>query len=261
MEPYKRIMWGSIILAGIAALWLIGYFFFIQESPKSLKPSTQAKEKASPPLSTPQVKEAAQKGDQQTPPLEIELKNSDDKVRELLQGCSSHPVFTRWLENQDLIRRFVAVINNIANGDSPAAHLEFMIPLEKFLVIEKKGRLTINPESYRRYDLAGAVFSTLDSKRLVDLYRQLYPVIEEAFKELGFPEKNFDDILIQALKALLKVPIVEGDILLEEKVTSYAFKDPRLEKLNNGQKHLLRMGPGNVKKIHRKLKELVDLLE
>jgi len=95
---------------------------------------------------------------------------------------------------------------------------------------------------------------------IVSLYRRAAPLFEEAFKDLGYPDKKFADVLHRAIDMLLAVPVIEKDIMLEEKVTTYMFADPRLEKLNPAKKHLLRMGPGNIKKIQAKLREITALL-
>lgn len=260
MESYKKAAWISASLAVVIALMLIIYLFFIKGGPGAEKSSPPTDDTVSQRPVVPPSREPMRQDEQDLTPLDVDLNESDGKVRELLKDCSSHPVFARWLGNRDLVRRFTAIANNIAHGDSPAAHLEFMQPLEKFMVTKKEGKLCIDPESYRRYDLAAAVFVSLDSRKLAALYRRAQPLIDEAFKELGFPEKRFADELRGSVRALLQVPVIEGDIVLEEKVTSYAFKDPRLESLDDAQKHLLRMGPENIKKVQKKLKELALLL-
>jgi len=56
------------------------------------------------------------------------LATSDTVVRELASEISSHPKLAAWLVNEDLVRRFVASVNNIASGVSPQAHLVFSAP-------------------------------------------------------------------------------------------------------------------------------------
>ena len=65
------------------------------------------------------------------------LATSDAVVRELAAEISSHPKLAAWLLNEDLIRRFVASVDNIASGISPRAHLEFLRPREGFEVEEQ----------------------------------------------------------------------------------------------------------------------------
>jgi hypothetical protein len=54
--------------------------------------------------------------------------------------------------------------------------------------------------------------------------------------------------------------VVEGPVELKEKIVSYQFADPGLEGLRPAQKHFLRMGPGNVRKVQAKLRQLAQAL-
>jgi hypothetical protein len=96
----------------------------------------------------------------------------------------------------------------------------------------------------------------LDTKGCVTLYRKLTPALQEAYQELGYPDAKFDDALRKAVNELLKVPVVEKNIELEKKVITYMMADPELENLSAAQKHLLRMGPDNVRSIQAKLREM-----
>jgi hypothetical protein len=80
--------------------------------------------------------------------------------------------------------------------------------------------------------------------------------LDKAFKELGYPGVTFSQRVQQAIGQLLQVPLIYKDMELEKKVLSFAFTDVNLEDLSPAQKHLLRMGPGNVARIQNKLRNL-----
>lgn len=185
------------------------------------------------------------------------LKTSDAVVRELAAGLSSNPKLVSWMANDDLVRRFTASVDNIAAGTSPRAHLGFLRPKEAFRV-DKKSRdlVVIDPRSYRRYNLPAQVFASLDTDGTVALYRELKPLVDEAYREIAPPGRTFDDRLDGAFDQLLAVPVVEGPIEVDERVVTYAWTDERLEVLSDAQRHLLRMGPDNVRRIQEKLHEL-----
>ncbi|MFV2073901.1 MAG: DUF3014 domain-containing protein [Thermoanaerobaculales bacterium] len=185
------------------------------------------------------------------------LKTSDTVVRELAAGLSSNPKLVSWLVNEDLIRRFAASVDNIAAGTSPRVHLGFLRPKEAFKVKKDGGnRVVIDSRSYRRYDLPAEVFASLDTEGTVALYRELKPLIDEAYREIAPPGRRFDDRLNAAFDELLAVPIVEGPVEVDERVVTYALSDERLENLSDAQRHLLRMGPDNVRRIQEKLREI-----
>jgi hypothetical protein len=185
------------------------------------------------------------------------LSGSDAIVRELAASLSSNPKLAAWLVNEDLVRRFAASVDNIASGISPLAHLEFLRPKAGFEVDKKSGGVfVIDPSSYRRYNLPAQVFASLDSKGSVALYRELKPLIDEAYAEIGPPNRRFDGRLEAAFDQLLAVPVLQGSTRVNQLVVTYAWADDELEGLSAAQRHLLRMGPDNVSLIQGKLAEL-----
>ena len=180
------------------------------------------------------------------------LDDSDDFIRPLVRELSSHPQLARWLVNDELVRRFVTVIDNVSRGESPRVHVPFLEPKGGFEVREKDGRTVIAQRSFRRYDLFTAVVASLDTGGSVRLYRDLYPLFEEAYAELGNPD-TFDDALGKAIDRLLAVEVPGGDVEVRRRVSAFGFADPQLEGLGAAEKHLLRLGPDNAREIQAKL--------
>lgn len=264
----EKVFMASTIVAVLLIIVLIFYFFFIKQpasSRESMEESPGSAEPVSTSADSPQEawgKQAIEEKEPvQLPMADIRLNTSDEPVRELVKDCSTHPEFDQWLRNKNIIRRCVAIVDNIANGVSPVPHLQFLLPADKFKVIKKNGKIILDPNGYIRYQPITMVLVSLDSEKIVEVYRQLVSVIQEAYRELGYTGTKFQQTLETAIDILLKTPIPEGEILLEEKVTTYAFADPNLEALSDVQKHLLRIGPENVKKIQAKLREIKEALK
>jgi len=256
MEENKKV-WTTAIAA--LAVILLGaafiYFFVLDRSGKGPEVSEAAEEMIT---KTPAVEEVTGKEDV-AELLDVELDSSDPLIRDLVKRISSNPQLLNWISAMDLIRKFVASVDNIANGQSPRAHLDFFILEDPFKVIRISGREYIDPSSYARYDGITEAFLSLDTEGSVRLFKQLKPLIQEAYRELGYPEQDFQNTLGKAIRELIRVPVVK-DVLLQKKVTSYAMANPRLEELSPAQKHLLRMGPENVKKVQSKLSEMARAL-
>jgi len=195
---------------------------------------------------------AAAVSNEPLPPLDA----SDAFVRAAAREISRHPSFAQWLAQEDLIRRFVVVVDNISEGLTPREHLLFLKPPGKFLVLGSAPDLRIDPSEYRRYDRIADVVSSLDAEGCAELYFRLKPLIERSYHELGYPGLDFDDRLGQAIAELLAVPVAPEEPALVEEVFRYEFADPELEALTDAQKQLLRMGPRNVRRIQDKLREL-----
>lgn len=193
----------------------------------------------------------------QVPPVDA----SDEILRSLVEQVSEHPQLARWALNDDLARRFVAAIDSMARGDSPRGHVTFMAPQGAFRAERQQQDLVIDDASFARYDLMTQVFLSLDTATSVRLYRQLEPLFDEAYQDLGYPGGDFDTVLQKAIAHLLETPIPEDPLEVEKGVRSYRFSDPVLENLSPAQKHYLRMGAGNMRQLHTKLRLMATTLE
>jgi hypothetical protein len=189
-----------------------------------------------------------------------ELGATDPVVRELVARLSAHPKVAAWLATDGLIRNFTVVTYNIAQGRTPVRHLSGLGPSDTFRTSGPEEALFLDPASYERYDDYATAISELDARGTARLYATLKPRITEAYRELGYPEGDFDAVLERAIVELLRAPIVEGKVRLTPRVESYAYADQRLESLSTAQKQFLRMGPANVRRVQQKLRELAPYL-
>ena len=255
-EKNKVIIAGAsflILLAVIVVVYLVFFRGGDEPVPEAVPPVEQSGEAAEP-------EAAPEETPEDVDLIEVELGESDGLVRELVGALSANPDLARWLMSENLIRRFVAAVDNIANGLSPRAHMDFLRIPDEFSAIEEDGALIVDPRSYRRYNAVVEVLDSVEAEGAVGLYRRMTPVIQAAYADLGYPETSFHVTLLRAIDELLEVPVVEGDIILEEKLRSYALADPGLEEMSQAQKHLFRMGPRNVERVQNKLRALKSLL-
>ena len=186
------------------------------------------------------------------PPLDA----SDGVVRELALALSRHPRLATWLAADDLVRRFVSATINVAEGSSPSTQLRFATPTGAFQARRSRAGWIADPESFRRYDLAANVFTSLDPAAATVLFRRLHPLFDTAYAELGDPNSSFDVTLARATGRLLAVPISDPPISLVPQGANFAFADHGLEERSTAEKHLLRMGPENARRVQAKLTEL-----
>ena len=175
----------------------------------------------------------------------VAIDQSDPFVRQLMRSLSAHPRFAAWLVNEDLIRRFVASVANIAEGVSPRRQLEFLAPQAPFRAIEHDDRIFADPLSFERYDDLAEVFVSLRVDGISAAYEWLSPLLTRAYADLGYPDSHFDDALQRAIEELWHTPIREGEIELMPAGASYQYADLELEAMSGAQKQLFRMGTRN----------------
>lgn len=256
IEPehtHSRLRVAVVSLVVIAAVAAAGYYLLwrrSQPAPADVRVHTEQtvpKADAAKP-----VAEAGEKID--LPPLD----QSDSIVRELVGRLSSHPAVVTWLTTDQLIRNFTTVVLNVSNGRTPSPQLTRLKPKEPFRATTGSTP-AIDPRSYRRYDAYADAFAGLDAQGAARLYATLKPRIEDAYRELGYPEGDFDRTLERAVNELLRTPVIEGSVPLVSRRVAYEFADPRLESLSPAQRQLLRTGPRNVRLIQQKLREIAPL--
>jgi hypothetical protein len=63
-------------------------------------------------------------------------------------------------------------------------------------------------------------------------------------------------MLRRAIDNLLAVPALDAEVELVPHATTFRYRDPRYQELSPAQKQFLRMGPGNVKTVQGKLREI-----
>ncbi len=221
-----------LVLLSAGAIW---YWFWSRPGPAADAPMVVAEDSA------PSVVESREAL------IELpELDASDALVRELLAGLSEHPRWAAWLVPDDLVRRFVTTVVNVAAGDSPRPQLDFLAPADSFRV----------PESFDRYDLFADVFVSLDTEATARLYRALHPLFDQAHRELGLTARTFEESLAVAIDNLLAVEVPQGGVEVVPYEAVYEFRDRRLEALSPAEKHIVRLGPENARAVQQRLREL-----
>jgi hypothetical protein len=217
-------------------------------SAPSAPPPTIAPERPAEPL----VKAA----DIDLPPLA----QSDPIVRDLVMRLSSHPTIAAWLATKGLIANFTLVTLTIAEGRTPRQFLRPVAPRGPFRTTRSGGELFVDSRSYERYAPHADAIAALDPVGTASLYLTLKPRITDAYRELGYPEGDFDRVLERAIGVLLQTPALDEKVSLSPKGVNYAYSDPKLESLSPAQKQLLRLGPRNGQAIRGKLDEIAMLL-
>ncbi|HYL18287.1 MAG TPA: DUF3014 domain-containing protein, partial [Burkholderiales bacterium] len=155
------------------------------------------------------------------------------------------------------VRHIVMTIDNLPRSKGATRLLPVKPPSGRFIVAGADGSdLSLSPANARRYKSYVRLAQTLETSRLIAVYVHFYPLFQQAYEELGYPNLYFNDRVVEAIDDLLAAPEMDSNVKLVQPKVLYLFADPDLEELSAGQKIMIRMGPENAAAIKAKLREI-----
>jgi hypothetical protein len=249
MNP-MRLFIAAVVIAAIAAA---GYWFWRQRDPPFLPPAPAKVE-------APAAPQGPQPPKHPVPPSESKplppLGASDPSLLDAIGPIFGAQALDRFFNVEDLIRRFVATVDNLPR-ESVAMRLSPARPVGGLPTTQgRDASLVLAPENARRYAAHVRMLELADAKRLAAVYFHFYPLFQQAYADLGYPNAHFNDRLVEVIDHLLAAPEVKGPIRLTTPHVLHEFADPELESRSAGQKVLIRMGPENAARVKAKLREL-----
>ena len=257
MQKRTTIITLAVLLLG--ALVLIGYFLMDEDSeaptPRVTAPSVEMPE--APEVTFPAPPPAPIEDDEDDMFVLPLVDDSDALIRDGVLGMTRNEDINAWLGVDNLLRKAVTFVDNVAQGEVAKEPVRVMAPSGKFQVTPIDDKTWyLNTESYGRYDLFGDIVESIDAQRAAELYMLVRSLFQDAYDDLGYGEALFDDRLFQAIGRLLETPIIEQPIRLVRPGVFYEYEDPRLESLSAAQKQMLRMGPDNTRRLKAKLSDI-----
>jgi hypothetical protein len=166
------------------------------------------------------------------------------------------PDVERVLIDKALVDNFVATIDNLTRSHV-AEKIRPVGRLSKSFVADAaddEGLYYLNPDNYKRYEFLVNLVAGADLADAAETYRRFYPLFQESYVRLGYPDGYFNDRAVEVIDHLLETPEPEDPVRLVRPHVLYDFADTELEALSSGQKLLLRMGNENAASIKRVLK-------
>lgn len=189
------------------------------------------------------------------PPLPP-LGESDSAVREAASEVMGQEPVDRFLVPDGIVRRIVATVDNMTR-DRVSMKVRAVPAIEgNFRARGPEEDLVIDETNFERYRPFVDAVAAVDPARAAAVYRRFYPLFQQAFEELGYPDAYFNDRLVAVIDDLLAAPEVAGPIRLKRPGVLYTFADPDLERRSPGQKMLIRMGSTNANVLKEKLRAL-----
>ena len=183
------------------------------------------------------------------------LADSDQLVHDSLAGVLGRDPVTQFLVPQNIVRHIVVTVDNLPRK-KVAVELRPLRPTAGQTVTATQGDLVMLGEAnFARYTPLVRVVKAVDVKALAVVYERLYPLFQQAYEDLGYPDKYFNDRLVEVIDQVVQAPEVAAPIPLVQPRVFYEYADADLEGRSAGQKLLIRMGPANERLLKAKLRD------
>lgn len=256
-------VWAGTI-AGIAlAIGIVVYFNYQNRAPAP-QPEAEpagAVESAEPEAAAPEVQypvpAAEAPGEAEALPR---LDDSDEAVRAQLAELVGTQPLESFLIPKNLVRNLVITLNSLTAEPVPMRVRAAQAVEGRFAVRKSDDVITLGADNARRYRGRIEVIEKVDAQALAEWYFHYYALFQEAYEELGFPGRHFNDRVVAVIDHLLATPEVADPIVLVRPKVLYEFADPELEERSSGQKALIRMGAQNAAVVKAKLRTLREAI-
>ena len=184
------------------------------------------------------------------------LNESDGLTKNALESLIGKQSVERFIIPDELVRHIVVTIDNLSTEKIAERQRPAKATPGAFAVSGSEDSPVLDPANYERYKPAVQLIRSVDTKLLVATYTRYYPLLQEAYENLGHPPQYFNDRVIDVIDHLLTAPELQDPIALVQPGVQYEFADPKLEARSAGQKVLMRMGRDNARVVKDKLREL-----
>ena len=246
-----------VVLAVVAGA---GYYLWQMRAPQPL-PTPPAPAAPVPPQAQaePRIEHPVDVAPASAPLPELAL--SDPALASALAGVFGKQSVEQFFVPENLVRHVVATVDNLPRKQVASRLMPIKPVPGPLRATGQDAALAIAADNSARYASYVRAMEAVDSRKLVAVYVEFYPLFQQSYAELGYPSRYFNDRVFDVIDHLLATPEVSGPIALTQPKVLYEFADPQLQELSAGQKMLLRMGPDNEARVKAKLREIRKLLQ
>jgi hypothetical protein len=181
------------------------------------------------------------------------LDNSDAQMRFAVLDLA--PELLAWLVPDEQIRKWVLLVDLMADGGVPRKYRPVEFPVGRFKVNKTAGRMRGHSSNFMRAEPVIKVVTGIEPPRLAKYFRTWNPMLNEAYAELG-KEGSFELRLQGAIDRILKIKPLETSPDLTQPMVVYKYADPALEQASDLDKFMWRLGSVNLRLIQDYLRQL-----
>jgi hypothetical protein len=256
-----RLVWAVLALVVLAA---VAYFLWQRnKSNEAIPPIADAPAQVAPPAADApaainhpieQARGAVPPSVEQKPLPALMV--SDTTMQNTLADLFGSATLGRIFYEDTIVHRFVTTVDNLPRKTLPLRYLPVKPPSGAFVTTGSDEALVIGADNAARYTPYVRLVDAVDAKTLAGIYVHFYPLMQQDYRALGYPNGYFNDRLVQAIDDLLAAPDVTAPPALAQPKVLYVYSDPELESRSAGQKIMMRMGSENSARLKAKLREI-----
>lgn len=185
------------------------------------------------------------------------MEDSDTAAWTALSGLFNGESGLALLLRDHLIQRLVTHVDNLDKASVPPSALATR-PLPGNLQVEAgEGGEQIAAGNAARYAPCVQAFTALDPAAAAAAYKRFYPLIQQAYVDLGRPQGYFNDRLVAVIDHLLDTPEPTRPLaVVRDERGRYRFADADLQARSVGQKALLRMDATQARAVKQQLRAI-----
>ncbi len=161
-----------------------------------------------------------------------------------------------------LIRHFVVTVDNLPRKKIPRRYAFTRRVPGQFQATAQDDydNALLDQKNFERYAGFVSLAEQADPDAWVSLYIDFCPLFQQAYEELGYPDRAFHDRLLEVIDHILDAPEIDQPIKLVRPKVFYLFADPALESLSAGHKIMIRIGNDNAARVKTELRALRSAL-
>jgi hypothetical protein len=239
----------AVLLVGGGAAW----YWWARIAPTPVPPPAVA-------APAPTEAEPPAAADMQTAAPLPTLADSDTPFNAALLALPGAQPLANFLRPENMIRHLVATVDNLPRHKLAVESRPLEPTAGSFMVVGADQQANMDEHNGARYSAVMTILENLDMHAVSGLYHHYYPLFQRAYEDLGYPQKSFNDRLVEVIDNLLATPHVAQPVALVRPKVFWEYADPNLEARSSGQKLLLRLGSENQSVVERKLRELRALI-
>lgn len=195
------------------------------------------------------------------------LQESDPTFKAKLSELDGGAALISLLVNDELIRKGVRMVHGLSEGFVVKEFRPIQSPQGAFGVTptgEKNAQgaayYEISADNANRYARYIDVLMMLKPEQAHDLYQHFYPLLQQAYEELGLANPNFGRVVLQAIDVLLEPTIGTADEVLSRPSVMFVYNNKQVEATSSVNKLKLRIGSESSDKLEQWLRAFRQIM-